>query len=122
MSADTDFQTRMTVLADLVCELSAILGQDPMQGLREALRRRRKSRGGRRSRSRGGRPGGRRGRGRWGNRAGGDFGELEDPQMVQGYGYGGYGRGYTGYSRRRRRTRGGSSYRYDPPLDSPTGR
>jgi len=84
MSADTaDFQTRMTVLADLACEISAILGQDPMQGLREALRMRRKSRAGRRSRSRGGRPGGRRGRGRRGNRGGGQFAEPDEPHMVQ---------------------------------------
>ena len=80
MSANTesaDLQTRMTVLADLACEISAILGQDPMQGLREALRRRRKSRSGRRSR----RGRGRRGRrGRRANR-GDDLAEPEDPQM-----------------------------------------
>ena len=89
MSANTesaDLQTRMTVLADLACEISAILGQDPMQGLREALRRRRKSRSGRRSR----RGRGRRGRrGRRANR-GDDLAEPEDPQM-QNFFFGGQG-------------------------------
>ena len=71
-----DLQTRMTVLADLACEISAILGQDPMQGLREALRRRRKSR---RRRGRRG------GRGRRANRGGDDLAEPEDPQMQSNF-------------------------------------